>query len=398
MGIRTGSQGWIAFTAMVLMVVVGGCASPPPGEQEPEVSRESEREGGCQDGLDNDIDGFSDCDDPDCVSACRPEVSNGGGSDVGNDTTLAEDASPDDTGGLDTSEPPEDTTAAEDTTDDDDGDDAAEDTADDTGAETDVVDRDTELPDLPPVEGPGQRSCLTEIQIDPPGNPSQVHIAGPFNGWEATATPMTDADNDGVFTVELELAPGEHPYKFIVDGVWDWDGSLAVPEGMAADFYTQWSGGFENRNVIVGDCQVPLLETVSAQGGPDGVQARIRFWSAADGAPLDPESVAVTLGSEPHLPESIDVEQGVITINAQGLPPGKHSLRIRARDTMGRATEQEPHMVPLWVESEPFQWQDALMYFVFTDRFRDSDADNPLEVAPLVIGDGRHTWNRLSKG
>ena len=374
---RTQRVGWaLALSAALAMV---GCrASEAPEDTGPAVDRESDLEGGCEDGLDNDEDDFIDCDDPDCVSACRADVSNGG-SDAGTDS-----AAPDTDDGEDTSEPEdtgvEDTSEPEDTSEDDTS--ALEDTSEpeDTAAEDttteDTAEEDTTAPDAPD-DGPPRRSCLAEVTYDPPGSPGSVHIAGPFNGWDAAATPMADSDGDGVFAVELDLAPGEHPYKFIVDGVWDWDGSVAVPEGMAADFYTQWSGGFENRNVIVGDCMIPKLEAISASGGPSGIEARVRFWSAADGAALDPASVEVTLGGEPFTPE-IDAERGLISIDAQGLDPGKHSLRVRARDTSGRATEEEPLFVPLWVEPEPFQWQDALMYFVFTDRFRDSDADDPL--------------------
>ena len=46
-----------------------------------------------------------------------------------------------------------------------------------------------------------------------------VLLAGSFNGWSATATPMT-RDNLGHWTVALPLAPGRYEYKFVVDGEW----------------------------------------------------------------------------------------------------------------------------------------------------------------------------------
>lgn len=47
----------------------------------------------------------------------------------------------------------------------------------------------------------------------------QVHLAGTINGWSATANPMT-RDDDGYWTAVLSLGPGEHEYKFVVDGAW----------------------------------------------------------------------------------------------------------------------------------------------------------------------------------
>ena len=47
----------------------------------------------------------------------------------------------------------------------------------------------------------------------------EVYLAGSFNGWSPTETPMT-RDNGGYWTVALPLAPGRYEYKFVVDGEW----------------------------------------------------------------------------------------------------------------------------------------------------------------------------------
>ena len=46
-----------------------------------------------------------------------------------------------------------------------------------------------------------------------------VFLAGSFNDWDPTRTPM-DPQGDGSWQAELELAPGRYEYKFIVDGAW----------------------------------------------------------------------------------------------------------------------------------------------------------------------------------
>lgn len=46
-----------------------------------------------------------------------------------------------------------------------------------------------------------------------------VFLAGAFNEWSTTATPM-ERTPDGSWIVSLALAPGRYEYKFVVDGQW----------------------------------------------------------------------------------------------------------------------------------------------------------------------------------
>ncbi len=46
-----------------------------------------------------------------------------------------------------------------------------------------------------------------------------VFLAGDFNGWDAAALPM-NSNPDGLWTLTVTLKPGDHEYKFIVDGQW----------------------------------------------------------------------------------------------------------------------------------------------------------------------------------
>lgn len=49
-------------------------------------------------------------------------------------------------------------------------------------------------------------------------NATSVHLAGDFNGWDTGATPMSDPDGDGIWTVMMQLDPGRYEYKFVVNG------------------------------------------------------------------------------------------------------------------------------------------------------------------------------------
>jgi thiol-disulfide isomerase/thioredoxin len=52
-----------------------------------------------------------------------------------------------------------------------------------------------------------------------PGSAETVHLAGTFNDWNPTATPMTQ--EGPAFKASLTLADGEYQYKFVVNGS-DW--------------------------------------------------------------------------------------------------------------------------------------------------------------------------------
>lgn len=53
-------------------------------------------------------------------------------------------------------------------------------------------------------------------------NAQAVFVAGEFNQWNATATPLQKGAS-GMWTVALNLKPGKYQYKFIVDGNWQTD-------------------------------------------------------------------------------------------------------------------------------------------------------------------------------
>ena len=58
-----------------------------------------------------------------------------------------------------------------------------------------------------------------------------VFLAGTFNGWNATANPMKKLES-GTWVITVELGPGTHDYKFVVDGAWitDFDNPASAPD------------------------------------------------------------------------------------------------------------------------------------------------------------------------
>jgi hypothetical protein len=70
-----------------------------------------------------------------------------------------------------------------------------------------------------------------------------VALAGSFNGWSVTATPMAGPDREGFYAVRLTLDKGFHEYKFVVDGKAWW----ADPSNMRT------TGRFNNSVLVIGE-------------------------------------------------------------------------------------------------------------------------------------------------
>lgn len=51
----------------------------------------------------------------------------------------------------------------------------------------------------------------------------RVCVAGDFNGWSATAHPMTRNESLGVHELRVDLPPGKHRYRLVIDGQWSAD-------------------------------------------------------------------------------------------------------------------------------------------------------------------------------
>ena len=68
----------------------------------------------------------------------------------------------------------------------------------------------------PPAEG------LFQVTFShrPDVTPGSIVLAGTFNDWSTSATPMTDEDGDGTHEATLILPGGTYQYKFVIDGNW----------------------------------------------------------------------------------------------------------------------------------------------------------------------------------
>ena len=83
----------------------------------------------------------------------------------------------------------------------------------------DVTDAPRPAPELLAPAPPGtDAEGRTTFRLNGFGGAKAVALAGSFNGWSTTATPLER--RGGAWVAAVRLAPGRHTYKFVVDGLW----------------------------------------------------------------------------------------------------------------------------------------------------------------------------------
>lgn len=249
------------------------------------------------------------------------------------------------------------------------------------GVVPDVVNRDVPLPprdtNVPP---PPARTCGATFTYA--GTATSVHVAGPFNEWSATADPLRQ--EGGAWTTTIDVAPGNYPYKLVVepppaggDNPWILDpGNPRIAWDGAGDCC--W-----NSKVEVPDCSVPLLELESldrnaAAGTIDAViLVRDGGDASAGSGGIDADSVEVTLDAgagDAGLAWEYDRNAQRIYVAVRNASvPNKVALRASAANANGTSA---PLWLPVWLEEKPFRWDDAVLYFLFVDRFANGDPTN----------------------
>lgn len=220
------------------------------------------------------------------------------------------------------------------------------------------------------------RPCTTTLWYVDEGTARTVEAIGDWNGWDPAAADAFQAEHPGAWSVELPLPAGEHRYLLRIDGRPMLD--LLQPL-RAADPST----GAETSLLRVEECAVPRVELLQAAARPAGTaEARFQFWRGARG-PGVAEVRARWVSGGPTPAVRVDGRTGEIAVETTGLPPGKHTLELRAADADG--TVAAPLRVPLWVEEDAFSWSDSLIYQVMIDRFRGPAG----ALAPAALG-ARH--------
>ena len=230
-----------------------------------------------------------------------------------------------------------------------------------------------------------------EPDLTPAGAPPpEVFVIGGFNDWSRTATPLRPQP-DGSLGARLRIAPGRYEYKLTVDGA-------EVLDPLARDSVPNPFGAYNNVLVVRPSAEGALRLRVlgTADGDPDRLQLQLAS-VAADGTEAAPEEIddeagIVALDGNRLLDPAavfLDPASGRLDVDLDELAPGLRRLRLAARGTEpGDARVSNWVEVPVWnhrpaaaTPDAPWTWNDAVIYQIVVDRFRDGD---PANNAPVV--------------
>ncbi len=218
---------------------------------------------------------------------------------------------------------------------------------------------------MPQAVQPPMRACDVTVRVasDEPA----LAVRGEWSGF--AREPLTQ-EAPGAFSWRSTLDFRSVGYAYRLELP---DGGLILDPGQIE---TRWVGTVEQSRLRVPDCTLPALEAQAwSADGQGQFSVTFRTFRNAKGTPLNAPRATLD-GVSVELPWASTTGQG--HLEGQGLTAGKHTLRLSLADQSG--AEAESLDLPFWVEARPFQFEGALMYFVFTDRFRNGSAANDAPV------------------
>ena len=242
------------------------------------------------------------------------------------------------------------------------------------GSEPALLSRQTVLPWLEP-SGPRPDRCPTPFRFQPSRPTRRVELAGEWNQW--IPAPM-EAAGEAFERLEL-IPPGFYCYKLVVDGQWVLD-----PDNPVQAF----CDGVQNTGVRVPDCAKPTL-ALAAAAHSDGRRfaARVTYAPGISGQPPAFLRARLVHGLQ-STPLELPWQEGenALDIALEPTEPGKYTLVVEAFDRNGQPAK--PLTLPFWIETERFDWRDALIYLIAVDRFVDGQPKNTPPDLPQAYPPG----------
>ena len=182
------------------------------------------------------------------------------------------------------------------------------------------------------------------------GLATEVSVVGEWN-W---SNPVPMVEQNGIWTGDVGLAEGLYCYKFLVDGEYIFDPTN--PERSYCD-------NIENSLVRVRDHTRPHFSAEL-----DSQSLIVTYHPGTSGAVFD--GVPTSLSGAVW-----DAQERSWTYDLSLLEDGKHTFKIDGFDVDGNPAYDL--LVPFWIgEGSDFEWQDALIYMVMTDRFVNGNTSN----------------------
>jgi len=250
------------------------------------------------------------------------------------------------------------------------------------------------------------RFLPADAGIDP-SSVRSVHLAGTFNDWSTSATPMEGPGENGAWSLTLDLADGEYKYKFVVNGG-DWRADPGNP--LRAD------DAYGNSLLLVGSAKdlagpaSPRDDTIVAAG----LEHAIR-WPYLDVLPgnmwlvrlrtkhydLSEADIVIGVENPRQLPMRFAWSEGrfdywEVLIDTPPEPGAEYAFLPMSGDSWGLydasgLSDNTLHEAFFWPEAEKLDlprtpdWSRGIVWYqILPDSFRNGDPANDPKDGHLV--------------
>lgn len=216
-------------------------------------------------------------------------------------------------------------------------------------------------------------SCATSFSYTPEGAVTSVMVAGSFNDWTGQ---LLDQRDDGTFALDVDIPAGEYTYKYIVQSLqggiaqdlWVCDSNADMFQcDQGQDLIDSCPTGANlcNSVIRVPSCEEPKLSLNTLSVG-DSVSMTAAYKGASSATQIE-----VALDGETVETKEWD-GASPIGLNVANVGSGRHRITLTATDAQGNMSQ--PLYIPFW--NDDFDWNQAVLYFVFVDRFYNGELSN----------------------
>jgi glycosidase len=205
--------------------------------------------------------------------------------------------------------------------------------------------------------------------------PAKVEIAGDFNGWTPSQTPLT---YDGkIFSCKMMLNPGRYAYQLVVDDQW-------MLDPLNPNKLDNNMGGV-NSVLMLGDKpsdKIPRLYTETANGNFVRITALNKL-----------QKYFVMWENYDITERFTTLRDNIIEVNIPDVAAAyeKSSLRVFSYNSFGSSNDiliplKYGNVVKQTADLNRFDKQAMIMYFMMVDRFMDGNKSNnfPLKDADIA--------------
>jgi len=209
----------------------------------------------------------------------------------------------------------------------------------------------------PALSGFGKVDGGIEFTYDD-ASAGSVHLAGDFNNWNVGAHALT-MGGDGVWRIVVDLSPGVHEYKFVVNGS-EW---IADPDNPKV------VGEYGNSEIVIGEDGEPVITGAAAPISNTPLSSRVKLngwyrasYSGLSDAPSDPRwrlsrpTHEIYLSVRPTIASNVSGDVTLRMFNGEG-----DIKEVEAQIYSGHGTlEGGPFSVTAFYNEEILQWDDPL--------------------------------------